>query len=37
VLLERIHGRGSSRDNVVVLPGRLTVRRSCGAKSDGAA
>jgi LacI family transcriptional regulator len=36
VLLERIHGRGSRRDNVVVLPGRLTVRRSCGARNGGA-
>jgi LacI family transcriptional regulator len=37
VLLERIHGRGSSHNGVVVLPGRLTVRKSCGARSDGAA
>jgi LacI family transcriptional regulator len=36
VLLERIHGRGSRRDNVVLLPGRLTVRRSCGARNGGA-
>jgi len=37
VLLERIHGRGSSHEHVVVLPGRLTVRKSCGARSDEAA
>jgi LacI family transcriptional regulator len=37
VLLERIHGRGSSHNGVVVLPGRLTVRKSCGARSDEAA
>jgi LacI family transcriptional regulator len=37
LLLERIQGRGPGRQNVVVLPGRLTVRRSCGARADGAA
>jgi LacI family transcriptional regulator len=37
LLLERIQGRGPARDHVVVLPGQLTVRRSCGARADGAA
>ena len=37
LLLERIQGRGPARDHVVVLPGQLTVRRSCGARMDGAA
>jgi LacI family transcriptional regulator len=37
LLLERIQGRGPRHDHVVVLPGRLTVRRSCGARSDVAA
>jgi LacI family transcriptional regulator, galactose operon repressor len=37
LLLERIQGRGQGHENVVVLPGRLTVRRSCGARTDGAA
>jgi LacI family transcriptional regulator len=37
LLLERIEGRGPARDHVVVLPGQLTVRRSCGAQTDGAA
>jgi LacI family transcriptional regulator len=37
LLLERIQGRGPGHQNVVVLPGRLTVRRSCGAGTDGAA
>jgi len=36
VLLERIQGRGPARDHVVVLPGQLTVRRSCGAQTNGA-
>jgi LacI family transcriptional regulator len=31
LLLERIHGRGSARRNVVVLPGEFIVRKSCGA------
>ena len=37
LLLERIQGRGPTRDHVVVLPGQLTVRRSCGAQTNGAA
>jgi len=37
LLLERIHGRGPSRDHVVVLPGQFTIRRSCGAQTDKAA
>jgi LacI family transcriptional regulator len=37
LLLERIQGRGPARDHVVVLPGQLTVRRSCGARAVGAA
>jgi len=37
LLLERIQGRGPARDHVVVLPGQLTVRRSCGAQAVGAA
>jgi LacI family transcriptional regulator len=37
LLLERIEGRGPARNHVVVLPGQLTVRRSCGAQTDGAA
>lgn len=37
LLLERIQGRGPARDHVVVLPGRLTVRRSCGARAVEAA
>jgi LacI family transcriptional regulator len=37
LLLERIQGRGPDREHVVVLPGRLTVRRSCGARAVGAA
>jgi LacI family transcriptional regulator len=37
LLLERIQGRGPARDHVVVLPGQLTVRRSCGAVAVGAA
>ena len=36
LLLERIQGRGPARDHVVVLPGQLTVRRSCGAQTNGA-
>ena len=31
LLLERIQGRGPARRHVVVLPGELVVRRSCGA------
>jgi LacI family transcriptional regulator, galactose operon repressor len=31
LLLDRIDGRGPERRRAVVLPGRLTVRRSCGA------
>jgi LacI family transcriptional regulator len=37
LLLERIHGRGPARRHVVVLPGRLTIRRSCGARAVEAA
>ena len=37
LLLERIHGRGPTRDHVVVLPGQFTIRRSCGAQTDKAA
>jgi LacI family transcriptional regulator len=37
LLLERIQGRGPSRHRVVVLPGQLTVRQSCGARAVGAA
>jgi LacI family transcriptional regulator len=37
LLLERIQGRGPARHRVVVLPGQLTVRRSCGARAVGAA
>jgi len=37
LLLDRIEGRGPARDHVVVLPGQLTVRRSCGAQAVGAA
>ncbi len=33
LLLERIQGRGPARNRVVVLPGRLTVRQSCGARA----
>ena len=33
LLLERIHGRGPARRNVVVLPGEFIVRKSCGASS----
>jgi LacI family transcriptional regulator len=33
LLLERIHGRGPARRNVVVLPGEFVVRKSCGASS----
>lgn len=33
LLLERIDGRGPARGHVVVLPGRLTIRRSCGARA----
>lgn len=36
LLLERIQGRGRTRDHVVVLPGQLTIRRSCGAQTNGA-
>jgi LacI family transcriptional regulator len=36
LLLERIQGRGPTRDHVVVLPGQLTIRRSCGAQTNGA-
>jgi LacI family transcriptional regulator len=32
LLLERIHGRGPERRNVVVLPGEFIVRKSCGAR-----
>ena len=32
LLLERIDGRGPAHGHVVVLPGRLTIRRSCGAR-----
>ena len=35
-VLERIQGRGPARDHVVVLPGQLKVRRSCGAQTNGA-
>ncbi len=37
LLLERIQGRGPSHHRVVVLPGQLTVRQSCGARAVGAA
>jgi LacI family transcriptional regulator len=37
LLLERIHGRAPARGHVVVLPGRLTIRRSCGARAVEAA
>ena len=37
LLLDRIQGRGPTRDHVVVLPGQLTIRRSCGARTDRAA
>jgi len=37
LLLERIQGRGPAREHVVVLPGQLTIRRSCGAHADAAA
>lgn len=37
LLLERLDGRGSARRHVVVLPGQLTIRRSCGARAVGAA
>jgi LacI family transcriptional regulator len=37
LLLERLQGRGPARDHVVVLPGQLTVRRSCGARAVGVA
>jgi LacI family transcriptional regulator len=37
LLLERIHGRGPARGHVVVLPGRLTIRQSCGARAVEAA
>jgi LacI family transcriptional regulator len=33
LLLERIQGRGPARHGVVVLPGQLTVRQSCGARA----
>jgi len=33
LLLERIDGRGPAHGHVVVLPGRLTIRRSCGART----
>jgi LacI family transcriptional regulator, galactose operon repressor len=33
LLLERIEGRGPARRSAVVLPGRLTVRKSCGASA----
>jgi LacI family transcriptional regulator len=33
LLLERIDGRGPAHGHVVVLPGRLTIRRSCGARA----
>jgi LacI family transcriptional regulator len=36
LLLERIQGRGPASHRVVVLPGQLTVRRSCGARAVGA-
>jgi LacI family transcriptional regulator len=32
LLLDRINGRGPSHDHVVVLPGQLSIRRSCGAQ-----
>jgi LacI family transcriptional regulator len=32
LLLERMDGRGPAHGHVVVLPGRLTIRRSCGAR-----
>ena len=35
LLLERIHGRGLARRNVVVLPGEFIVRKSCGASNHG--
>jgi LacI family transcriptional regulator len=37
LLLERIQGRGPARHRVVVLPGQLTVRQSCGARAVGTA
>ncbi len=37
LLLDRIQGRGPTRDHVVVLPGQLTIRRSCGTQTDRAA
>ena len=37
LLLDRIGGRGPARDHVIVLPGQLTVRRSCGAQAVEAA
>jgi len=37
LLLERIHRGGPARGHVVVLPGRLTIRRSCGARAVEAA
>jgi LacI family transcriptional regulator, galactose operon repressor len=33
LLLDRIDGRGPAHGHVVVLPGRLTIRRSCGARA----
>jgi LacI family transcriptional regulator len=35
LLLERIDGRGPARSRVVVLQGRFTVRKSCGATGTG--
>jgi LacI family transcriptional regulator len=36
LLLDRIQGRGPTRDHVVVLPGQLTIHRSCGARAGAA-
>jgi LacI family transcriptional regulator len=37
LLLDRIEGRGPARVHGVVLPGQLTVRRSCGARTGAVA
>jgi LacI family transcriptional regulator len=36
LLLDRIQRRGPTRHHVVVLPGQLTIRRSCGARAGAA-
>jgi LacI family transcriptional regulator len=36
LLVERIDGRAPARSRLVVLPAEFVVRRSCGARVDGA-